>query len=158
MGCHTKDLSVAPRPRSRFSPRLPLICNKPTPRGRNSFLWQGATSYHQFASICNKPSFLEFWVACFVKERSRSAAAELHGKGFTLENQKIGLLQIDGNRARVTWHPAIENYCGPRGVGLLQINGSLGKRTRSGSGCHTKVLSVTPRPRSRFFPQAAINL
>jgi len=33
----------------------------------------------------------------------------------------------------------------PRGVGLLQINGSLGEKTRSRSGCHTKVLSVTPR-------------
>ena len=39
----------------------------------------------------------------------------------------------------MTWHPAIENYCGPRGVGLLQINGSLGEKTRCRSGCHTKV-------------------
>ena len=37
-------------------------------------------------------------------------------KGLRWKIKKWVYYKIDGNRARVTWPPATENYCGPVGV------------------------------------------
>ena len=103
----------------------------------------------------NQPYWRSGWsrssspMLLFMLSKVRATASHIPAlalvEGSALENQKMRFITKLIEIGTCDVAPCHRKLLWPHGVGLLQVNGSLGENTRSGSGRHTKVLSVTSR-------------